>query len=88
MISQFVPPIILRAPAKTASSSSKQRPRTRWPDVPNLNGCGETVMKMTDVVGLIDEKAAEVAIVRRVYKERDAKLQSGHRTSRCCLRSY
>jgi hypothetical protein len=28
-------------------------------------------MKMTDVVGLIDEKAAEVAIVRRVYKERD-----------------
>jgi hypothetical protein len=45
-------------------------------------------MKMTDVVGLIDEKAAEVAIVRRVYKERDAKLQIGHRTSRCCLRSY
>jgi hypothetical protein len=42
-------------------------------------------MKMTDVVGLIDEKAAEVAIVRRVYKERDAKLQSGHRTSRCCF---
>jgi hypothetical protein len=37
-------------------------------------------MKMTDLVGLIDEKAAEVAIVRRVYKERDAKLQSGHRT--------
>jgi hypothetical protein len=31
----------------------------------------KTVMKMTDVVGLIDEKAAEVAIVRRVYKERD-----------------
>jgi hypothetical protein len=37
-------------------------------------------MKMTDVVGLIDEKAAEVATVRRVYKERDAKLQSGHLT--------
>jgi hypothetical protein len=45
-------------------------------------------MKMTDVVGLIDEKATKAAIVRRVYKERDAELQGGHRTSRCCLRSY
>jgi hypothetical protein len=40
------------------------------------------------VVSLIDEEAAEVAVVRRVYKERDAELQGGHRTSRCCLRSY
>jgi hypothetical protein len=33
---------------------------------------------MTDVVGLIDEKAAEVAIVRRVYKERDAAKRSSN----------